>query len=113
MTDAAGPWSAPEMQRAIQRIEASALRIERTLASDYVRRDVYESDRRGLDEWKREVATDLVNLEADATRTRRDHRTDIDAIRTGQRWAIGLSVSAAGVMVGVITYITNTVGLGG
>lgn len=123
MPEDAESWTNPEMVRAFNRMEKAFQQLELRLTSDYVRRDVYESDQRGLDEWKRDAALDIVNLEAEAARAKRDqaadikairddHDKDIAAIRTGQRWAMGLSVSAAGVVVATIAWLTNAVGLG-
>lgn len=112
MPDDASTWTPPEMQRAIERIEAAVIRIELNSAESYVRRDVYVADQRALDEWKRDLAMDVVNLEAEATRIRRDHNADIAAIRTGQRWALGIAVSGVGVMVGMLAWVVDNIGLG-
>lgn len=80
-------------------------RIEERLDEKYLPREVYQADQRSLAEWKQAVATDLVNVEAEQTRLRRD-------VRDGQRWAVAISVSAAGVFVAVATLIVNAAGLG-
>lgn len=121
--DDASTWTQPEMVRAFGRMELAFKELQKSLTSDYVRRDVYEADQRGLDEWKRDAATDIVNLEAEAARSKRDtaaevkavredHDKDITAIRTGQRWALGVAVSGVGVMIGMLAWVVDNVGLG-
>jgi TRAP-type uncharacterized transport system fused permease subunit len=108
-------WSTPELVRAVRRIEETTQRIEKRLSSEYVRQDVYQADARGLEEWKREVAVDVVNIEAEQARIRKEHRDDIDAFRIGQRWAVGIALTAAAVVVagaGVLINVISAAGLG-
>lgn len=98
-------WTTAEMVRAIQRIEqaqASVLDELRSQRHETVSRDVWE-------EWKRQVAIDIVNLEAEQARIRKDMRTEIAEMRAAQRWAVGLAVTAA---LGAVATFINALGLG-
>lgn len=101
-------WSQPEMVRAIQRIErtqAETLSELRAQRSEYLHRDVYHADQKSLADYKSQVAVDIVNLEAEQARIRKD-------VRDSQRYALTLAVSIAGVVAGVIATVINATGLG-
>ena len=106
-------WTHPEMVRALQRIETSldALRVEVAgKHREFVPREVWEQAWAGLNEWRSAVSTDVVNLEAEAARLRKELDDRLDAERTdrvaGNRWAVGLAITGAG----VLTAILNAVG---
>lgn len=113
-------WSEPELARGILRIEVGMNEIRAELRSqraELVPREVWDEAWRGMSEWKMTVATDIVNLEADAARRSREHDQEhvnikeiIDArVRaeradrvSGQRWAIGIAATSILGLVGAL-----------
>lgn len=101
-------WSQPELVRAVQRIErgqAETLTELRNQRLEYLHRDVYAADRASLEEYKRQVAADLVDLGAEQARIRKD-------MRDGQRFAITTATGIAGVAAAIVATIINALGLG-
>ena len=98
-------WTQAETVRTIQRIEAGMLEIRdelRLQRRELVSRELWE-------EWKGQVATDIVNLEAEQARIRKDTRDELAEMRNAQRWAVGFALTA---VIGVVGTIINALGLG-
>ena len=68
------------------------------------------------DEWKQNIAVDLVNLEAEQARIRKEVREEFVSFRAeqrnGVRWALGFAVTAFGVAVAATGLLVNALGLG-
>lgn len=68
------------------------------------------------EEWKGQIATDVVNLEAEQARIRKEFREELrqhrEDMSTTARWAIGLAVTAFSVAIAGIGLIVNALGLG-
>lgn len=87
-------WTQAELVRAVLDIKTALAEIKTELRAqrgEYVHADVW-------DEWKRQVAADIVDLEAEqarATKDRSDRERRIRQDLQGQmRWAIGTALTA-------------------
>ena len=101
-------WTTPELVRAVQRIEraqAETLAELRAQRADFLLNAVYTSDQKSLDDYKVEVAKDLIDLGAEQARVRRDMASNL-------RWAIGTAIAAAGVSVAGMSFVMDVLGLG-
>lgn len=112
-------WTTPEMVRAISDIKRTLGEIRAELRDqrgEYLSREVYTSDRTGdqksLADYKQQVAIDIVNLEAEQARVRKDIRAEVNEIRAGQRWAFGVAVTAIIGAISSVVAVINMVGLG-
>lgn len=118
-------YSQAELVRSVARIEEMLTEMNGRLRSDYVPREVWERAWEGLAEWKAQVTADIVNLEAEAARSRREHTDEhkelreyadkrVDAEREarvgGQRWAIGIGVTTALGLIGTLLTVANMAG---
>lgn len=119
-------WSTSEIVRALGRIEAAVSEVredQKAQRTQYVAREVWDRAWEGLSEWKAMVVTDTVNLDASLTRHARDHTDEHTAIRnhidervaaeradrvSGQRWALGLGVTAVLGIIGTLLAIVNS-----
>lgn len=105
-------WSTAEVVRAIgdMKLTLGEIRSElRSQRGEYLSRDVYASDQKSLAEYKQAVAVDIVNLEAEQARIRKDLRAEVSDIRAGQRWAIGVAVTA---FIGAVGSLISMIGPG-
>lgn len=87
---------------------------------DLVLREVYEADQRARDDRMKEIAAALVDLRREMAerdeQLREGAREEVATlraeVRSGQRWAVGSALTALGVLVAGIAYITDALGLG-
>jgi hypothetical protein len=105
-------WSQAELVRAIAELKSilSEMRAEqKAQRHEMVPREVW-------DEWKQNLATDLVNLEAEQARIRKEVREEFASFRSEQRntvrWSLGFAVSAFGVAIAGTAFLMNALGLG-
>jgi hypothetical protein len=98
-------WAPGELVRTIKRIDESVGRIETRLTNEFVRKDVWT-------DYKQQVAVNIIDLEAEQARIRKEHRADLDGYRVGQRWAVGIALTAATVVVAGAGLIINAMGMG-
>lgn len=105
-------WSQPEIVRSLQRIERGVTELRQELRStrdEFVPREVWDQAWAGLTEWKTVVSTDVVNLQAEAARTRKDIDERFAQERRdrliGIRWGIGIGISGAGLLFGIISQL--------
>ena len=121
-------WSHPEIVRALARIEKGVAEVrddQKNQRSEYVAREVWDGAWTALADWKTMVVTDVVNLDASMTRHTRDHEQAHEAIRahidervgaeradrvSGQRWAVGLGVTAVIGLIGALLSMLNGAG---
>lgn len=103
-----GEWTSPELARNIIEIKSILGEIRReqqAQRSEFVHRDLREADQKSLDAYKQQVAVDIVNIEAEQARIRKD-------VRDSQRYAMSLAVTIAGVIAGIVATVVNATGLG-
>jgi len=118
-------YSQAELVRTVNRIEEMLTEMSTRLRSDYLARETWERDNRSLDEWKAQVAADIVNIEATAARDRQSHEEahrriydHVDRRVTaeresrvgGQRWAIGIGVTSSLGLIGTLLTVANMAG---
>lgn len=102
-------YTQAEIVRLLQAMHARLGKIEDRLQDHYLPRGEWDA-------WKVQIGTDVVNLEAEQARIRRDLREEVEKIRVDQRssarWALGFAVSAFGVAVAATGFLMNALGLG-
>lgn len=124
--NSAGEWSQPELARNVIEIKQMLhdMRIEqRAQRAEFVHRDVYAADQRSYEEYKRQAANDMVDVQAEQARIRKELAQADEKIREDAREALAderrsrldgqwkfatLAITGAGVVAAIV----NATGLG-
>lgn len=102
-------YSTAEIVRLLTAMNVRLGKIEDRLQDHYVPKELWDA-------WKVQIGTDVVNLEAEQARIRKEVREEFATFRSEQRattrWALGFAVSAFGVAVAATAFLMNALGLG-
>lgn len=102
-------YTQAEIVRLLTSLNSRLAKIEDRLQDHYLPRGEWDA-------WKQQIGIDVVNLEAEQARIRRDVRDEFASFRSearsSARWALGFAVSAFGVAIAGTAFLMNALGLG-